>query len=121
MPQNSDTGRRGLENGYRRADEIGALLGAVRINRSSNEFRWEDRIVLIKTGPSIIVTRATLRRVTAIICGKETRSGWELYEIEPTPSSSYPCSREAAGIMRITGLFDRRKSGNTAGDSPCPE
>lgn len=84
MPQDSDTGRQGFENGYRRADEIGALLGAVPISRASNEFRWGERIVVIKTGSSIVVTRATLDRVAAIIYGKRTQKGWDLYEIDPT-------------------------------------
>lgn len=97
MPQNADTGRRGLENGYRKADEIGALLGAVRINRSSNEFRWENRIVLIKTGPSIVAIRDTLRRVTAIICGKETRNGWELYEMDPTTFEQLSVQSQSSG------------------------
>jgi hypothetical protein len=97
MPQNADTGRQGLENGYRRADEIGAVLGAVRINRNSNEFRWEERIVVIKTGPSIIVTRATLRRVTAIIYGKESRNGWELYEIDPTTFELLSVQSQSSG------------------------
>jgi hypothetical protein len=84
MPQNADTGPQGLENGYRRANEIGALLGAARISNNSNDFRWEGRTVVIKTGSSVVVTPATLRRAAAIIYGKETRNGWELYEIHVT-------------------------------------
>jgi hypothetical protein len=83
MPQNSETGRQGYETGYNNADEIGALLGAVRLSNSSNEFRWNARIVVIKTGSSAVVTRATLDRVTAIIYGEETGDGWTLYEITP--------------------------------------
>ena len=84
MPQNSETGRQGLENGYNNADEIGALLGAARIANNSNEFRWEGKIVVIKTGSSAVVTRATLGRVAAIVYGEETDDGWVLYEIDPT-------------------------------------
>jgi len=83
MPQNADTGRQGRENGYRRADEIGALLGAARTSTNSNDFRWEGRTVVIKTGSSVVVTRATLSRITAIIHGARTYNGWVLYEIDP--------------------------------------
>lgn len=81
MPQNSETGRQGYETGYKNADEIGALLGAIRLSNDSNEFRWNGRIVVIKTGSSAVVTRATLGRVTAIVYGEETDNGWTLYEI----------------------------------------
>ncbi len=83
MPQNADTGRQGHENGYNNADQIGELLDAVRVTRISNEFRWNGRIVVIKTGPSAVVTRATLARVAAVVYGDETNTGWALYEIDP--------------------------------------
>jgi hypothetical protein len=84
MPQNWETGRLGRENGYKRADEIGALLGAARLSNKSNEFQWDARIVVIKTGSSAVVTRATLRRVAAIVYGEKTGGGWRLYEMTPT-------------------------------------
>ena len=83
MPQNSKTGRQGYETGYNNADAIGVLLGAVRLSNKSNEFRWDGRTVVIKTGSSAVVTRATLGRVTAIVYGEETDNGWTLYEIVP--------------------------------------
>jgi len=83
MPQNLETGRLGRENGYKRADEIGALLGAARLSNKSNEFQWDGRIVVIKTGSSAVVTRATLRRVAAIVYGEKTGGGWRLYEMTP--------------------------------------
>ncbi len=82
MPQDDDSGRRGRLNGYRNADLIGEQLGAVRISQRSNEFQWNDRIILIKTGSSAIVTRATLERVQAVIYGVAV-DGWTLYEIDP--------------------------------------
>ena len=84
MPQNSETGRKGRENGYNRANQIGALIGAARLTNSSNEFRWNDRNVVIKTGSSAVVTRAMLARVAAIVYGEETDDGWILYEVAPT-------------------------------------
>ena len=84
MPQDSETGRQGCASGYSRADKIGALLGAERLAKNSNEFRWDSRIVVIKTGSSAVVTRATLGRVAAIVYGEETNDGWILYEIAPT-------------------------------------
>jgi hypothetical protein len=84
MPQNSETGRQGRKNGYSRADQIGALLGATRISNNSNEFRWDDKVVVIKTGSSAVVTRAMLTRVNAIVYGERTNAEWRLYEIDPT-------------------------------------
>ena len=83
MPQNLKTGRQGRENGYKNANEIGALLGAARIFSNSNEFRWNNKVVVIKTGSSAVVTRAMLARVTAIVYGKKKNSEWKLYEIDP--------------------------------------
>jgi ribosomal protein L25 (general stress protein Ctc) len=83
MPQNAVTGRQGLVNGYNNADQIGVLLGAVRLANNSNEFRWQGRVVVIKTGSSVVVTRATLGRVAAVIYGEETDNGWILYELDP--------------------------------------
>jgi hypothetical protein len=83
MPQNADTGRQGLWNGYSNADQIGDLLGAVRVASNSNKFRWNDRIVVIKTGSSAVVTHATLAKVAAVVYGDETNTGWVLYEIDP--------------------------------------
>ena len=83
MPQNSETGRKGFENGYKGADEIGTLLGAARISYRSNEFRWKDNLVVIKTGPSVVVTRAILSRVKSIIYGEWKNNKWNLYEIKP--------------------------------------
>lgn len=83
MAQTSETGRKGCENGYKRADEIGILLSAVRLSKKSNEFRWGDRIVVIKTGPSAVVTRASLGRVAAIVYGEKNDDDWFLYEISP--------------------------------------
>ncbi len=83
MPQNAESGCQGLEHGYRNADLIGALLGATRIANNSNEFRWKGRTVVIKTGSSVVVTRATLARVATVVYGEETASGWVLYEIDP--------------------------------------
>lgn len=83
MPQNSETGRQGRENGYNNADEIGALLGATRISNNSNEFRWDDEIIVIKTGSSAVVTRAMLTRVTAIVYGERKNTEWRLYKINP--------------------------------------
>lgn len=71
MPQDSETGRQGCASGYSRADKIGALLGAERLAKNSNEFRWDSRIVVIKTGSSAVVTRATLGRVVAIVYGSK--------------------------------------------------
>ena len=84
MPQNSETGRQGRENGYNKADEIGALLGATRISNNSNEFRWDDKVIVIKTGSSAVVTRAMLTRVAAIVYGVWTNAEWSLYEINPS-------------------------------------
>jgi hypothetical protein len=84
MPQNSVTGRQGRDNGYSKADEIGTVLGAARLSSKSNEFRWDGRIVVIKTGSSAVVTRAILGKVAAIVYGEETDGGWILYEIAPT-------------------------------------
>jgi hypothetical protein len=72
MPQNSETGRQGYETSYNNADTIGTLLGAVRLANNSNEFRWNDRTVVIKSGSSAVITRATLGRVTAIVYGEES-------------------------------------------------
>ena len=83
MPQNPETGRQGLENGYNNADAIGSPLGAVRLANNSNEFRWRGRVVVVKTGSSAVVTRATLARVAVIVYGEQTAAGWELYEIDP--------------------------------------
>ena len=83
MPQNSETGRQGRENGYNNADEIGALLGATRISNNSNEFRWDDKVVVIKSGSSAVVTRAMLIRVAAIVYGERKNAEWRLYEIDP--------------------------------------
>lgn len=83
MPQNTATGRKGRENGYIRADEIGILLGAVRISYKSNEFCWKNKVVLIKTGPSAVVTRATLAKVESIIYGERVDVEWRLYQIDP--------------------------------------
>jgi hypothetical protein len=83
MPQNSDTGRAGYENGYGAADEIGKLLGAERIGSKSNEFVLGQTKILIKTGSSAVVTRATLARIDFIIYGFKTSDGWQLYKIDP--------------------------------------
>lgn len=84
MPQNRETGRQGRKNGYNRADKIGELLGATRISNNSNEFRWNDKVVVIKTGSSAVVTRAMLDRVAAIVYGEWINAEWKLYKIEPT-------------------------------------
>ena len=81
MPQNHKTGREGLENGYSRANQIGALIGAERLSNSSNEFRWNGRIVVIKTGSSAVVTRAMLNRVAAVVYGEKKDGDWILYKI----------------------------------------
>ncbi len=81
MPQNAETGRQGRENGYRNADEIGTLIGAARISNKSNVFRWNRKLVVIKTGSSAIVTRPLLAKVEAIIYGEWKHDEWHLYEI----------------------------------------
>jgi hypothetical protein len=83
MPQNTETGQQGLENGYSNADQIGALLGATRVSNNSNEFRWKGMVVVIKTGASAVVTRATLARVAFVVYGEKTAEGWTLYKIDP--------------------------------------
>jgi hypothetical protein len=109
MPQNADTGRQGFENGYRRADEIGALLGADRINNNSNDFIWNERTVVIKTGPSVIATRATLSRVAAIIYGKATSRGWDLYEIDPTTFEQLSVQSPSSGHNERYRLVTRKQ------------
>jgi hypothetical protein len=114
MPQTSETGRQGRENGYNRADAIGALLGAARLAKNSNEFEWGGRIVLIKTGPSAVVTRATLSRVAAIVYGEETNDGWILYEIAPTifeALSVQSCSRKHGENYRLVRRTQIREHG----------
>ncbi|QDV26362.1 hypothetical protein [Aureliella helgolandensis] len=83
MPQDSETGRQGLENGYNHADAIGALLRANRLSNSSNEFDWNGSRVVIKTGSSAVVTRAALERVDAVVYGEATAQGWTIYRVEP--------------------------------------
>ena len=81
MPQNVETGRQGYENGYGNADEIGSLLGASRVERNANIFKWNGRHIVIKSGPSAVVTLATLERVKAVVYGVRMGTVWELYEI----------------------------------------
>ena len=83
MPQDSETGRQGYENGYERANHIGSLIGATRIGRASNEFTWRERRVAIKTGPSVVLTRSTLSRIDAIVYGYQEQGVWTLYEMAP--------------------------------------
>jgi hypothetical protein len=84
MSQNAETGRKGYINGYERADEIGALLGAARISKRNNDFMWQDQIIVIKTGPSVVVTRSTLARVMFVVYGERKDAEWKLYQIDPT-------------------------------------
>ena len=97
MPQNAETGRQGLVNGYGNADQIGKLLGAVRVANNRNDFLWKDRIVVIKTGPSAVVTRATLARVSAVVYGEETANGWLLYEIDPATFEALAVTSQSSG------------------------
>lgn len=83
MPQSTETGRQGYKNGYGNADQIGALLGAKRISKNSNEFLWNGKVVVIKTGQSAVVTRAMLAKVGAVVYGEKMGDGWVLYEIDP--------------------------------------
>ena len=83
MPQDRETGRKGAEKGYSNADVIGALIRAERIGKNSNEFLWGDRRVVIKSGPSAVVTEATLSRVDAVIFGEQQGGGWVVYEVDP--------------------------------------
>ena len=83
MPQDAESGRQGLKKGYARADKIGGILGAERLSKTSNEFLWGNRRIVIKTGPNPVVTRNMLERVEAIIFGEEDDQEWVLYEIDP--------------------------------------
>ena len=83
MPQDSETGRQGLENGYNHAGVIAELLNAKRVSNNSNEFDWAGSRVVIKTGSSAVVTRAILDRVDVVVYGEETDEGWAIYRVEP--------------------------------------
>lgn len=75
MPQDSETGRQGIENGYNHADEIGALLNARRVSNNSNEFDWKGSRVVIKTGSSAVVTRALLIELMPWFMAKRPTKG----------------------------------------------
>ena len=114
MPQTRETGHQGRQNGYKRADSIGALLGAARLAEASNVFQWGGRVVLIKTGSSAVVTRATLDRVAAIVYGEETKDGWILYEIAPTTFealSAQSCSTKHDEKYRLVRRAQIREHG----------
>jgi hypothetical protein len=83
MGQTRETGDEGRKNGYRRADEIAALIGAVRVSPISNEFESAGRRIVIKTGPSAVITEATLSRVEAVFYGEYRDGGWAVYELDP--------------------------------------
>jgi hypothetical protein len=83
MAQTTETGRQGVVNGYNNADGIAALIGAVRVSHGTNDFRLGERLIVIKTGSSTVITESTLSRVDAIYYGEYRDGGWAVYEIAP--------------------------------------
>jgi hypothetical protein len=83
MGQTIESGRRGAASGLINADEIAAIIGATRIKPYINVFQLGERLIVIKTGPSAVITEATLSRVDAVFYGEQTDGGWMIYEINP--------------------------------------
>jgi len=91
-----------------RANQIGALLDAVRLGNNSNEFPWNDRVVVTKTGPYVATTRATLARVAVVIYGVSRNDGWLLYEIDPTTFEQLSVPSQSGSHTENYRLVGRR-------------
>ena len=98
MPQNEDTGRAGAQAGYSNADAVAKLIGATRVRPGSNDFTWEDKNIVIKTGGSgAVVTRATLSRVALVLYGYSVGEVWELYTIESSAFENLSSQSRSSG------------------------
>ena len=89
MPQTRESGNRARSFGYRMAEQVANILGAILTNPGrSNEAMWNNRRILIKSAhhgvPEIGATVATLGRVDAIIAALQDQDGdYTLYELVP--------------------------------------
>jgi hypothetical protein len=97
MPQDSESGIRGVANGYKNANEIATLIGAARRSKSANLFGLGEERVVIKTGSSAVVTLTTLANVDAVVYGFQQYGHWEVYRIAPAAFETVSVASRSKG------------------------